>query len=72
MQKTFAIPAGVATFHSTQLLSAFHLENHYAINIRKFLSLKFFQLAFKKIVEKGDTPAGIALAEDPAVVGKAI
>ncbi|ALC87975.1 hypothetical protein AM499_20865 [Bacillus sp. FJAT-22090] len=32
VQKTFAIPAGVAAFHSNQLLSAFQLENHHAIN----------------------------------------
>ncbi|KQL33215.1 hypothetical protein AN959_16715 [Psychrobacillus sp. FJAT-21963] len=42
VQKTFAIPAGVATFHSNQLLFAFQLENHHAINKASFYHLNFF------------------------------
>ncbi|ALC84534.1 hypothetical protein AM499_00880 [Bacillus sp. FJAT-22090] len=43
VQKTFAIPAGVAAFHSNQLLSAFQLENHHAINRASFYHLNVFE-----------------------------
>ncbi|ALC86205.1 hypothetical protein AM499_10470 [Bacillus sp. FJAT-22090] len=42
VQKTFAIPAGVATFHSNQLLSAFQLKSHHAINRVSLYHLNFF------------------------------
>ncbi|KQL35654.1 hypothetical protein AN959_07070 [Psychrobacillus sp. FJAT-21963] len=67
-----AFPARVAAFHFNQLLSAFQLEIHHAINRASINHLNFFNQYIKKIVEKGDTPAGKALAEDPAVEGKAI
>ncbi|KQL32616.1 hypothetical protein AN959_18765 [Psychrobacillus sp. FJAT-21963] len=42
VQKTFALPAGVAAFHSNQLLSGFKLENPHALNRASFYHLHFF------------------------------
>ncbi|KQL35358.1 hypothetical protein AN959_10550 [Psychrobacillus sp. FJAT-21963] len=52
VQKTFAIPAGVATFHSNQLLSAFQLENHHAINRVNLYHLNFSNSIYRKSLKK--------------------
>ncbi|KQL35880.1 hypothetical protein AN959_08305 [Psychrobacillus sp. FJAT-21963] len=51
VQKTFAIPAGVAAFHSNQLLFAFQLENHHAINRASFYHLYFINI-YRKSLKK--------------------
>ncbi|KQL33285.1 hypothetical protein AN959_17095 [Psychrobacillus sp. FJAT-21963] len=51
MQKTFAIPAGVAAFHSNQLLSAFQSKNMPLIEqafITEVFSISIYRKSLKK------------------------
>ncbi|ALC84413.1 hypothetical protein AM499_00210 [Bacillus sp. FJAT-22090] len=52
VQKTFAIPAGVAVFHSNQLLSAFQVENHHAIIEQFFITYIFSISIYRKSLKK--------------------